>query len=209
MAELFSFIFGRKRAEIGNIVIDASVSESHEANSEITTNPVEEGVDITDHIRNLPLTLSMNGVVTDTPLSLYGVNASIINISGIYNRSSDAYDTFMDMRDKREPFDIITGLRIYRNMAFESLVIRRDNTTGKAIHFNATLKEIVVARTRKTALPLSSDIEYLGGIQIDLGRLVSEVVPATNPIAASNDVITSTTQLVKGAGSIFNFYGDL
>jgi len=65
---------GTANATTGTILIDALDEESFTAGAETTTNPVEDGADITDHIILKPTTLSIKGTVTATP---FGLGASI------------------------------------------------------------------------------------------------------------------------------------
>jgi hypothetical protein len=53
---------------IPDFFIDVTLTEAHQSDSEPTENPVEEGVTITDHIDLKPLTFTMTGVVSDSPL---------------------------------------------------------------------------------------------------------------------------------------------
>jgi hypothetical protein len=53
----------------GNVYLDASVNENHQANAQVTEHRVESGQNVTDYIRPLPRRLSIEGLVTNTPLS--------------------------------------------------------------------------------------------------------------------------------------------
>lgn len=52
--------------------IDVSVREVHGLTAEATHNPVEEGADVTDHVRLMPRTLQIEGLVTNHPIALPG-----------------------------------------------------------------------------------------------------------------------------------------
>jgi hypothetical protein len=54
----------------GTIVLfDVTISENHEDVADVTDHPVEEGVNIVDHIRKAPFTLSLEAFVTNTPVT--------------------------------------------------------------------------------------------------------------------------------------------
>lgn len=53
-----------------HMTIDATVSEQHQLDSEVTDHPVEKGVNLSDHVRALPDTLTLNGVISNTPIFL-------------------------------------------------------------------------------------------------------------------------------------------
>jgi hypothetical protein len=61
----------------GAIVLDALIKEDYSADAEPTTHPVEDGADITDHVILRPRTLSIEGIVTETPLG--GFVDSLVN----------------------------------------------------------------------------------------------------------------------------------
>lgn len=215
MGQVFNFIFGIRRAQIGTISVDASMRESHEARSEVTKYPIEEGADQTDHVRLLPLSFSMDGVISDSPIGYVGINAvtgmveTTMSLFGNSSRSKDAYEALMELRDTREPFDVVTGLRVYSNMILEDFVVNRTARTGQAMHFRARLIQIEVARTVRVAAPMSSDVADIGGNKVDLGKKVSSAVPESSPIAAGSGVVTSATQLIIGASSAFSIYSAL
>ena len=54
--------------KIGDIVIDASITETHVLENEITDHPVEQGANISDHSRPLPDSFTMECVVSNTPI---------------------------------------------------------------------------------------------------------------------------------------------
>jgi hypothetical protein len=57
-----------RHLEIGGIWIDCSVRESHSLQGTCTKHNVEEGADVTDHVRVMPDSLQLEGIVTNTPL---------------------------------------------------------------------------------------------------------------------------------------------
>lgn len=54
------------------VVFDLTVSEGHEATSEVTEHPVEQGSNIADHVRQNPQGLSLEMYVTNTPIEDIG-----------------------------------------------------------------------------------------------------------------------------------------
>ena len=78
LSDITSFIFKKPKAIFGpeasggGLVIDASVREVHEASADLTTSEVEDGTNINDNVRLKPLKLTMEGVVSRTPLSIFG-----------------------------------------------------------------------------------------------------------------------------------------
>ncbi|HXK18352.1 MAG TPA: hypothetical protein VNG33_11145 [Polyangiaceae bacterium] len=54
--------------QIDRIWIDCSVRESHGMSAQCTQFPVEDGPNVSDHVRTAPETLHLEGIVTNTPL---------------------------------------------------------------------------------------------------------------------------------------------
>ncbi len=54
------------------VVFDLTVSEGHEATSEVTEHPVEQGSVITDHVRQNPQSVTQEMFVTNTPIEDIG-----------------------------------------------------------------------------------------------------------------------------------------
>ena len=51
-----------------SLELDVDLQESHDLSSEITEHPVEEGADVTDHVRPRLRRVSIEGFVSDTPV---------------------------------------------------------------------------------------------------------------------------------------------
>ncbi len=214
---LASLFFGQQRSEIGSIVVDAVIREVHENTSQVTENPVEEGADVTDHVRIMPKMLTMDCVISDTPLSLSvirnisGAVGSVTELISGRTLSKDAYDKLVEIQELREPITVVTGLKAYENMVLERLTTPRDSRTSNAIHFTARFKEVVVARTKTIGGggSLADGVKSIGAPTSDLGSQVSLEVPPSSPLAAGNNVTTLGTQEVRGATGTFDVLGGL
>lgn len=65
------------RLQIADIWIDVSVREQHNLTAEKTRFPIEDGSDITDHVRIMPQQLVIEGVVTNQPIELPGSHIGV------------------------------------------------------------------------------------------------------------------------------------
>lgn len=70
---------------IGDIWVDVSISETHGVGAEVTDHPVEAGSNIVDHVRPLPRTFSIEGLITNHPVELPKSHAggARVNAAGI------------------------------------------------------------------------------------------------------------------------------
>ncbi len=149
---LLSLLFGKKnKLKIAHIEVDVCVSESHETDCDITENPVESGSYITDHVQVKPARLTIEGLVSDTPISLLG-----IALIGNDNRARKVYDQLLEIQYAAEPIDIITGLTQYENMILKSLTVPRNAETGKSLRFNAVFQEVIIIESSDIATATTS-----------------------------------------------------
>lgn len=131
---VLSLIFGKKYAQskVGSVTFDTMISEEHKFTSRVTYFPVERGTIVSDHIINQPDIVILSGFITDTPLSFLAP----------FNRSIAAFNALIEIHNRREPVRIITGLKIYDNMAITSLDVPRTVKTGQTLTFNIELQKI-------------------------------------------------------------------
>jgi len=119
---------------VGAIELDASLQENHTSKNEVTRFPVEKGVDIADHVRRQPESVTIRGLVTDHPITFGG--------GGVAKRSIQAYQDALVMLDEAQLITVVTTLREYENMVIESLAVPRNASLGNAVELNLTLTEV-------------------------------------------------------------------
>lgn len=155
-------LFGRKSpGKIGNLELDAMISERQRFSNDVTNFPIESGSSISDHVIQAPEEVEIEGFVTNTPIEfLSGLR------SGSEDRVLNAYLMLLDMAGYKYPgkayrfneleviaedeqyrpeyklVDILTGLRLYTDMVLVDLTIPRDAKTGDTIHFTATFRKV-------------------------------------------------------------------
>ncbi len=149
LASLHNF---RRTPKIGSIEVTVSISEQHSMTATMPDVPVERGSDLQDHRSIGPATLTMEGAISAVAMR----STAEINEDGqvVREPSSDqlftveeAYTRMLEAFEDSEPFDVLTGLRSYTSMHFESLTIVRDKSTGGVLRFNASFKQIAFAET--------------------------------------------------------------
>lgn len=131
---VLSLLFGKKyaRTDVAGVVIDAVLSEDHFYNSRVTNYPVEDGRIISDHIINEPETLQITGVVSDTPLSFLAP----------FNRSINAFQRLVEIHNRKELITVVTGIKVYVNMAITSLQVPRNVQSGQSLTFTMDFQKV-------------------------------------------------------------------
>ncbi len=152
--------------KVDTIELDASISESHVGEVEVTEHPVEEGANISDHARPKPETLSVEGVVSNTPLSRsqsrrafesHGRNLETTTltdeIQGQPGFAESAYAKLLFIKDTGKVVTVVTKLRTYNNMVLKSLNVPRNAQTGEILRFTAQFLQVKVVQNKFANLP--------------------------------------------------------
>jgi hypothetical protein len=81
---------GSKRVGIGNpgsvLLVDVTVSDSVSFEAELTSHPVERGLDVTDHILVKPRKIEIEGIASEAPLQLRNAYSE----KGLLDQAADA-----------------------------------------------------------------------------------------------------------------------
>lgn len=162
---VLSLIYGKKydkgqiKSEFGSVTFDTVVQEDHRYVSRVTHYPVEFGTIISDHIIKEPDVVILSGVVSDTPL----------NILAPFNRSTAAFNQLVLLQARRIVLDVVTGIKVYRNMTITSLDVPRSVRTGQTLTFNIELQKIIYDDTVQVELNAGNIFE---GVQDNTPRAI-------------------------------------
>lgn len=136
---------------INGYPIDAAITEEFVFDSDVTDHPVEEGADVTDHVRAKPLIITLDCIVSDTPI---GAMVELRD-ADIEKHSTDAYAQLQMIQEAREPVFIDTSLGRFVDMVLQSLSIPRASDTGDALKFKATFKQVIFVTNARTTVRVS------------------------------------------------------
>jgi hypothetical protein len=171
-----AFLFQVTRAKIGSIELDASISESHVATVDVTEHPVEEGSNIVDHARPKPLVLTIEGLVSNTPMPFGGEHTETSrgvdfksNGKGDFERAGKAFADLIALKDSAKQLTVVTALKTYEGMMIRSLTVPRDARIGQALRFTCELIQVRTVRNATVrviakALP-KRELEKKGAVQ--------------------------------------------
>lgn len=146
----------------GNVELDAVIDETHEWAVEVTTNPVEFGSPVSDHIIQQPDRLRIRCFVTDAPLnassSITAFIGSIGNfLSGegteVSNRTQAAFDLLSELVKLKLEMTVYTKHRTYTDMVLTNVTVPRSAADGEAIEFSAEFIHIRKVATQLVGVP--------------------------------------------------------
>jgi hypothetical protein len=159
-ALLFTKTFTGFRNKIADLVIDATDSEIIEYSSIITNHPVSSGSNISDHIYENPILITMEGRITNDSLlgrdfdTLPGflegnIVTNIYNyITGPTKKQILAFNCLETLKKNKSLVTIVAKMKTYDNMAIESLNFSRDNEVGDNLCFTIKLKQVNIVTSK-------------------------------------------------------------
>lgn len=155
-----SIVWTQANGQIGELVLDAVMGQSHDINSTPTKNPVEEGSQVTDHVQLEPIELSIDGAVSATPVQQV-TNGTQYPL-GQPGRNKDAFDTLRRLRDERTLVSVVAPpYAQYTSMLVKSVTVPDQQTD--TLHFTVKLVELRIVRTQLVQLPKSKNSRGKGG----------------------------------------------
>lgn len=124
----------KKTARINGISLDVVISETPDFQSEVTAYPVENGEDISDHVHNQPVGVSIEAVVSGMPIGLANERGD--------DPITQVRSALEELRASRQTF-VYEGLRFtYPSMLFESLSFPFDGATGNSLRVIASMRRV-------------------------------------------------------------------
>lgn len=170
-----SVLFGSARGgKIGELQLDATIREGHSFVNSVSEFPIESGSEVNDHIRLEPEEITMEGLVTNTPINIFQENNAevITNVSGgveiknekksdEVNNAQLAFEKLLEISGRKTSGEnitpkivtVVTGLKVYTDMAMLRFESVRTRNTGAALGFTASLRKILFVDSETVEIP--------------------------------------------------------
>lgn len=183
---------------LGNIAFDAVISENIDASSVVTSNPIETGAEVNDHIYANPKTYTLEAGVSNTPLRVLSSDifssGNVVGDSNGAGRKVSAWSILNQIHIAGEPFTVQAGLETLPNMVIVGLSAPDDAFTSGSLIFIATLVQINVVSLLEGVLP--ADI---------LKSLQTKAQAASNKAKGKVSKVPKTNKSL--ALQLFNLFG--
>ena len=185
-----ALLFGTTRSLAG-VIPDIVVEERHTDQLMITEHPVEQGAPITDHAFKVP-----PEVVVRAGWSNSGI-AGLVDGGLDESRVRRIYEQLLTIQASRQPFMILTGKRIYKNMLFREISVETDKHTEYCLFVEAVCRNVRIVQTASTAVtPTSTQANPASTASVvNVGQVqttqVSPQVAANFPWAGSDTSATA------------------
>ena len=157
---------------IGTIVPDCTIEEHHVDDVVTTDHPVETGAAITDHAFRKPSEANMRIGFSNSTAQSYGWK-------------QEAYQLMLSLQQQRQPINVTTGARAYKNMLVTSLQVTTDKTTEFCLSMTVGLREVIIVSTDQS-----------NGSSINVGDPSNQAMP--QQMAPVQDAGTITPVPVSG-----------
>jgi len=168
------------QSSIGGMVPDVTVEEKHVDELTITEHPVEQGAAIADHAYKRPVTCTITaGWSNSSPQAL-----------GDANYVQTIYQLLIALQASRQPFDIVTIKRLYRNMLISRLLTDTDRRSAHSMIVIAECREVIIVQTQVVTVPAASVQKNPQVNAPTLNTGAKALVPATSLNVSSIPEIT-------------------
>jgi hypothetical protein len=132
-------------AESRTLTFDCTLTEQSSRMADVTRHPVEDGASVTDHVRQEPVTLSLQVIATTSP------------VGGLAEPDAQRDRTFrrdvIEIQAARELITVLCELGEFPGMVISGIDDRQDASTGEAYIASITLTEIRRAVRVVTLVP--------------------------------------------------------
>lgn len=131
--------------KIDDLTLDVAVEVGHQFDTEVTDHPVSTGENISDHVTPQPDVITINGIISRTPIDPQIIQEQIIN-----SRYKKSFDKLRDLKANPRLLTLITQRRQYPDMVLLTLSITDNAATGDSIQFTASFRHIRQAQVLVT-----------------------------------------------------------
>jgi hypothetical protein len=140
----------------GDIAFDAVIAEDISASSTLTSNPIETGAEINDHIFLNPKTYTITAGVSNTPLS--GIIPGLFQADGVFGpsgsgRRASAWSVMNELHEAGERFTVQAGLETIPNLVINSISAPNEARLAGSLIFTANLVQVRIVDTEESQLP--------------------------------------------------------
>lgn len=150
--DVLSVLLHQRSRKIGIIIPDVVISEKHSDVLEITEHPVERPTSsragfVADHAYRRASELVMEVGFSGGGSLLDMVDTSAIGLS-FGSGPKEIYSQLLDLQRSKEPFDVVTGKRLYNNMLIRVLDVTTDRTSENVLMASVTMREVITTQAQ-------------------------------------------------------------
>ncbi|MDC9593503.1 phage baseplate protein [Xenorhabdus sp. IM139775] len=150
--DILSTLFSQNTRKIEMIVPSVVISERHQDATEITEHPVQRGAAISDHAYDTPSEITMEIGFAGGGSLIDGFDTSKIfdldTGATLGESPAEIYQQLLELKASKQPFDVTTGKRQYKNMLIRSIEVTTDKTSENVLMVTLALREVIIVETQ-------------------------------------------------------------
>lgn len=181
MSDTASFL---PKRSIGPFFATITIEESSADEMEITQHPVQQGAAITDHAYSKPSSVDISVQWSDESAPL-----------------AETYKKLLDLQASREPFDVVTGKRLFRNMLIKSMRQTNDAQTENILSIALSLQEIFITAIEVVSVPADRKKQKDAGKTGKTEKSGKKSTTPASPSKSTNVAASVTKNADKSANS--------
>ena len=146
---------------VTEVPLDVVSARTYRFAAKVTENPIEDGSVINDHVVEQPDVVTVEGIVSDTPVTRASGVTSPAEVKTKGNvepglgerRSQGAYDLMEDIYRGRLLCTLICEFTMFDDMILEQWEVQKSKDRTGGLFFSATFKKLVTVETLTGQLP--------------------------------------------------------
>ena len=135
--------------------MDATIKVGHKSTSTVTRHPVEEGADIADHTRPEPDSISVEAVVSNTPMTPEQV--ARFDAAGGGKYAEGVYEQLLGFKETGTLCTVTTSKRTYRSMVLSAVNLDETVKNAGAVAMSLMFEHIIVVKNKLTRTTTAKD----------------------------------------------------
>lgn len=192
--------------DFGNIELEATLAETHDWSAEVTTNPVESGAPVADHVLENPDKVQIQGFVSDAPLIASQSIAGKFNEMDSGSNTQFIFNLLEALVKAKQTITLYTKYKVYRDMVLTNLTIPRSPGDGESIRFTADFLNIRLVETKLVDVPKGISAKKSAKIGGENGATAKKA-DSTKDKGKQQTEQKEPTSAIKSLGKYFNLGG--
>ena len=178
-------------AAIVSIELDALITETPTVSATPTSNTIEDGSVIADHVTHAPDTLTIQGEISNSPASI----DRIFSKSFVSSPVQDSWEQLLELKRDGVPFDFVSDFQVYYGYVITNLTPTRNAAAGQALNFSCTMQKITIVESEVVDVPeevVAEDVKATAASESKAGTTPTKAAPAaaeSNGSSILNNVI--------------------
>jgi DNA polymerase III gamma/tau subunit len=133
------------------VAFDALITDATDLSVTVTDHPIEDGADVSDHIRDDPDQLRLDIVVSQTPANIPDLVTTTASLD--FFRQEEAWQRLVDLLKRHAFVRVVTSVATWDDMVIQSLSRSRSSTVGQALEATIKVNKVVKVKSSTALAP--------------------------------------------------------